>query len=300
MSTFISDIYFILFLSDPDFRVATDMVSELGYVLVLPRSSVRLGMGLCGELDDRCALVRVQRRRLQLFLRAKKTRWIFYSYCDASAGPIRWFICCCWLRLECALALSGEVLRTFWITSWMVDDVDWSGIDVITMGSVLLDWRLIVVLPLILIGQWMFDVTPGLCMFVAWSMIIWQLAHGVVVRGYICDVWVRQLIRISFGRRWFKMLVSWFQCECWFVSRFSIDFASRSTPLYSCIIDDPLHTVAFNSLFYDLPIILQLVWKFHCRLGFPAVPNGKSNTVEMWWTTAPNGRITRSQVYSPV
>jgi hypothetical protein len=59
MFTFISDIYFILFPSDPDFRVATDMVSELGYVLVLPRSSVRLGMGLCGELGNRCALVRV-------------------------------------------------------------------------------------------------------------------------------------------------------------------------------------------------------------------------------------------------
>ena len=74
MPTFISDMYFILFLVRLDFRVATDMVSELGYVLVLPRSSFRLGLGLCGELGDRCALVRVQRYRLQLFLRAKKTR----------------------------------------------------------------------------------------------------------------------------------------------------------------------------------------------------------------------------------
>ena len=65
---------------------------------------------------------------------------------------------------------------------------DWLEVDAIAVSSVLLDWRLIVVLPLILIGQWMFDVTPGLRMFVAGSVITWQLAHDIIVRVYICDV----------------------------------------------------------------------------------------------------------------
>ena len=76
--------------------------------------------------------------------------------------------------------------------------------------------------------------------------------------------------------------------RCWcrdFRVRLVLIRGSRSTPLlvrhlYSYVSDDLLYTVEFNSHFHNLLIIFQFVWKFHCRLGFPAVPNGKRNTVE--------------------
>ena len=40
------------------------MVSEQGYVLVLPSLVCRTGLGLCGELGNRRVRISVQRRRI--------------------------------------------------------------------------------------------------------------------------------------------------------------------------------------------------------------------------------------------
>ena len=111
------------------------------------------------------------------------------------------------------------------------------------------------------------------------------LISGFMVRGKAVRMDISVMVEFDSG---FLHSVVIVDSRCWcrdFRMRLVLIRSSRSTPLlvrhlYSCVIDDLLYTVEFNSHFHNLLIIFQFVWKFHCRLGFPAVPNGKSNTVE--------------------